>query len=707
VGWLSKDYSILMRNRWFHKPLFHFPSHDFEKKATWLELFYDLIFVAAFIQLGNGLSDHVNLDGFFGFSAIFTTLWVAWTGFTFYSNRYIVNDFLHRIIVFFQMFAVGVMAITSARVLDGMDLAFTLAYVAAQGVVAILYFRSWRQQSIGRAYSKYWGIVFAVGALMWLLSLWVAAPVKYFMWAAAVLVIIVSPFSPFSIRLQQQFPIDLEHIIERYGLLTIIVLGESFVKVLSSLSNNSFSPISLFQAGFTLLITCSVWWVYFDDVAGSKIKEGKFNPIIWIYSHIPLQIGITALGVAIKKAIAFPLFDPVSSKYGWLLAFSLGLVFISTALVDSVTQRRQSELSDAARINVRLFSGVLLWILALVSHTLVGWWYITLVTGIAVSQVVFDMMMAPFEVSHETPHNTVPVAQLVKKKMSKESSSIPKVRLDPSGFIRKGTPVEYRADIYFHLMNGSWRRVFISIIVVFILINCFFAGLYILVPDSISSVRPSNFADAFFFSVQTMSTIGYGVMAPQSSYGHIIVVIEALVSIIGIALVTGLMFAKASRPKSSVIFSNKLVIHNRNGQKILMLRAGNARGNDVIDASMKLTALIDEISDEGDHLRRVTDLKLIRSYSPFFSLSWSVMHPIDEASPLHGVDLDDPECNVVALLATLTGHDGTYGQTIYARHEWQIEDIVPNHKFVDVINQLEDGRLMIDYDSFHNVAPTT
>jgi len=195
------------------------------------------------------------------------------------------------------------------------------------------------------------------------------------------------------------------------------------------------------------------------------------------------------------------------------------------------------------------------------------------------------------------------------------------------------------------------------------------------------------------------------VMAPESTYGHMIVVVEALVSIIGIALITGLMFAKASRPKASVIFSNKMVIHKRDGQEMLMLRAGNARGNDVIDASMKLTALIDEISAEGDHLRRVRDLRLVRSYSPFFSLSWTVMHPIDEKSPLYDIDLNDPNCNVVALLGTLTGHDGTYGQTIYARHIWQLEDVMPKHKFVDVISHLDDGRLMLDYDNFHNVTP--
>lgn len=122
-----------MRNRWFHIPQLHVPSEHAEKKATWLELFYDLIFVAAFIQMGNSLSEKVSFASFVGFCAMFIPLWVAWSGYTFYINRFTVDDFAHRLLVFAQMLAVGAMAVTGPEVLSRNEhRGFALAYAFAQ-----------------------------------------------------------------------------------------------------------------------------------------------------------------------------------------------------------------------------------------------------------------------------------------------------------------------------------------------------------------------------------------------------------------------------------------------------------------------------------------------------------------------------------------------------------------------------------------------
>jgi low temperature requirement protein LtrA len=243
-----------MRSRWFHRPLLHSPLLGLEKKPTWLELFYDLVFVAAFIQLGNGLSSHASVEGFLTFAATFVALWVAWTGFTFFENRFTVDDFTHRLVVFAQMATVGGMAIGAPLVLDGDTTAFSLAAGSAQLLVALMYARAWRQVPDSREYCRYWGWVFGVGGALWIASGFVSGRGAIALWVGATLAILAAPLSRHSRQLSERFPIDFEHLGERYGLLTIIVLGESFVKVLSALAAEGAGAGLYLEAGVTLLL---------------------------------------------------------------------------------------------------------------------------------------------------------------------------------------------------------------------------------------------------------------------------------------------------------------------------------------------------------------------------------------------------------------------------------------------------------------------
>jgi inward rectifier potassium channel len=284
-------------------------------------------------------------------------------------------------------------------------------------------------------------------------------------------------------------------------------------------------------------------------------------------------------------------------------------------------------------------------------------------------------------------------------------------KFDPNlrSFVRKGVKTAFHKDLYFFLVDTSWRKLLAIIFGVYFILNLFFASLYWIVPGSLSGAQstPLGFWDCFNFSVQTIATIGYGVLHPHSAYGHFLVMMESAIGLFGLALMTGLIFSKFSHPKAGVLFSNVMTIHPRFGKNTLTLRVGNIRGNDVVDAAIHLTVLQDEITPEGDHLRRVKDLKLERHQTPFFSLSWTVTHVIDENSPLFGIDWTKPQFQLIGIMATLIAHDGTYGQTIYARKFYAPDDIYPHHRFVDVIHQMEDGRLMVDYDQFHQTIPIT
>ncbi|NBV82880.1 ATP-sensitive inward rectifier potassium channel 10 [bacterium] len=271
--------------------------------------------------------------------------------------------------------------------------------------------------------------------------------------------------------------------------------------------------------------------------------------------------------------------------------------------------------------------------------------------------------------------------------------------------IRRGVPREHRRDWVFYLLDGGWLRFFSVLIGSYLVLNTLFAGLYRLRPDAIANCR--SLADAFFFSVQTISTIGYGNMHPTTRYGDIVMTIEAGTGLLFIAMLTGLMVAKASRAKASVVFSRYLVVGQRFGKPTLQCRLGNAKGNEVVDARFGLAVLIDEITPEGEKIRRIHDLKLKRSESPFFMMTMVMMHDIDESSPLWGLDWTQPDSPLASIVATVSGLDATFGQQIHARHFYSPEDILMNKRYVDVIQTRPDGRFVIDYANFHNVHNLT
>jgi inward rectifier potassium channel len=260
-------------------------------------------------------------------------------------------------------------------------------------------------------------------------------------------------------------------------------------------------------------------------------------------------------------------------------------------------------------------------------------------------------------------------------------------------------------DVYHSLLVASWRRFFLIVLVAYLGANVLFALGYLAVGDAIEEARPGHFGDAFFFSVQTMATIGYGKMAPRGLAANLLVTVEALVGLLGLALVTGLVFAKFSRPTARVIFSRNALVTTFDGVPSLLFRMANERGNQIAEAQAHLVLLRTERTPEGEEVRRIHDLELRRSQSAFFAFTWLVVHPITPGSPLHGETAESLRASDVDLVASVTGLDETLAQTIHARHAWSPADILWDHRFVDVIVTLPDGRRAIDYRRFHEAEP--
>lgn len=259
-------------------------------------------------------------------------------------------------------------------------------------------------------------------------------------------------------------------------------------------------------------------------------------------------------------------------------------------------------------------------------------------------------------------------------------------------------------DIYHFMMEASWKRLFLIIAAMYLGTNALFAGLYVLAGDSINGAEEGSFGDAFFFSVQTLSTVGYGVMAPKGVVGGTLVTFEAFIGLLGMAMASGLMFSKFARPTARVMFSSKVLVTTRNGQPCLVMRMANGRGNEIVEATLRVSVLKPEVTAEGEKMRRFHDLVLARSQTPLFTLTWMVIHVIDEQSPLCGeTEASLREMNV-RFIVTLTGIDSTFAQTVHARTSYFADDIVWGGRFVDVTSQLPDGRLQVDYTKFDDVV---
>jgi len=191
-------------------------------------------------------------------------------------------------------------------------------------------------------------------------------------------------------------------------------------------------------------------------------------------------------------------------------------------------------------------------------------------------------------------------------------------------------------DLFHYFMTVSWPRLFATFALASLLFNLAFALLYRLQPGCLANLNPQGFWGAFFFSVETLATVGYGDMHPQTLYGHAVASVEIFFGLMSIALVTGVMFARFSRPTARFLFAEVVVVRPMDGRRMLMFRAANARQNIVMEASARLRLIRDSVTQEGYQFRRIEDLPLLRSEHPLFVLGWNLMHVIDESSPLAG-----------------------------------------------------------------------
>jgi inward rectifier potassium channel len=258
-------------------------------------------------------------------------------------------------------------------------------------------------------------------------------------------------------------------------------------------------------------------------------------------------------------------------------------------------------------------------------------------------------------------------------------------------------------DPYHLVLAMNWPKFFGALVLAFIFVNLIFGAVYWLLPGSVTNAHEGAFLDYFFFSIETLATVGYGVMSPASLQGHVVASVEILIGMVGIALITGLVLARFAKPTARILFSRRAVIRDFEGQRVLMLRIANERYNRIVEATATLSLVRTEVNPQGESFVRIHDLRLIRERTPVFALTWTLIHPIDERSPLHGLEAAQLAASRSRILVSITGHDEIMAASVYAGSEYQADDLVFDGRFLDILSMTPEGERVVDLTRFHDI----
>lgn len=361
-----------------------------ERRATWLELFYDLVFVVAVSQLAHYLHDHVSLSGVLGFVALFIPVWWSWIGTTFYANRFDSDDVAHRLLIALQMLAIAALAVNVHHGLGESSTGFALSYVLGRIVLVVEYVRAGQHIPKARPLTTRYATGFAIAAILWTISAFLPSPWRFVFWALGLIIDFATPLS--ARKLMLELPPHPSHLPERFGLFTIIVLGEAIVAVVQGVSEQKWDVLTVISAVFGLGIALSLWWVYFDNLGGTPIQrartEGRAVILnIWLYTHLPLVIGIAACGVAVELVLMSKPMLALPDAVRWLLCGSVALCYLALAIL----HRLGVILYCKIRTKYRVGAAVVLLLIAIFGKGLLPVAVIGLVAVVSAVQVIQDL----------------------------------------------------------------------------------------------------------------------------------------------------------------------------------------------------------------------------------------------------------------------------------------------------------------------------
>ncbi len=337
------------RAHWFQPPRLLTLADEGERHASWLELFFDLVFVVAITELSHYLVGDHSAGGFLRFAALFVPVWVAWQGYMAYATRFDTDDLGFRVAYFGAMLAIAALAVLIGDVAHGEHTAaFAVAYVVLRTIMLALYWRAWLAVPEAGVLIRFYGLGYSAGAGLWLVSLLFPTPWRYVVWIVAQILELSLP--PLSTQLHRRIPTSATHLPERWALFTLIVLGESVVAVAVATAGADWHFTSAAAAVLGFASVAAIWWLYFDRQGGVVLRGSTVSIVIYSYAHLPLLIGLAAMSAGLRLVIERAGHDHLGA--GASVAFLGGAaVFVVSLMVTRlVTVRGQHGLGVALKL---------------------------------------------------------------------------------------------------------------------------------------------------------------------------------------------------------------------------------------------------------------------------------------------------------------------------------------------------------------------
>jgi len=283
------------------------------------------------------------------------------------------------------------------------------------------------------------------------------------------------------------------------------------------------------------------------------------------------------------------------------------------------------------------------------------------------------------------------------------------INRDGSFNVRRRQMDSYAGSIYLRLSTMSWTRFLSIVLTAYVAINFIFAGVYVgLGPGALhpseTNLHLTRFGQAFFFSVQTLTTVGYGSIYPYGLAAHVIAAIEAAMGLMVFALATGLLFSRFSRPTARLVFSDQMVVAPYRDQTALQFRVANRRSNVLMEVEADLMLITVEAGPDGQLKRKFAELTLERDQVFFLALTWTIVHPINESSPLFGKTPEDLERLQAEVLILLKGYDDSFSQTVHTRYSYRWDEFQWAAKFVPAFD-IAEGQIVLDLEKMSATAP--
>lgn len=280
-----------------------------------------------------------------------------------------------------------------------------------------------------------------------------------------------------------------------------------------------------------------------------------------------------------------------------------------------------------------------------------------------------------------------------------------RVRVGSYEFKKRGISRFDLRDPYHIAVALTWPQFLAALLTLYLSVNFVFAVLYWAVPGSVVNSRPHSFADNLFFSIETLATVGYGEMYPATLYGRMVAATEIVCGLAFTAILTGLTFVRFSRPRAKLIFAANPVVAMHQGKPTLMVRIGNGRAVVLADATAKLNVLMTEASVDGELFHRAQELRLERAHIPIFPLFWTLMHVLDERSPLHGYDMARAIQADMQVFVTLEARDPTLAATVHDIRNYAAADIRFGLRYTDALTTAPDGTPVLDLTRIGEMEP--